>query len=337
MGRSGTTLLEKLLCNHNELSVLSQPIPLLFVDIKKRFLNTLGIDKYYVLNDSINNEDYNLEEFIAFLKTFKYKTGEIHRIFEKMTTFSGQLTSVDYSNFDNTERSFLELFLKVNRENAHNINAKYFGSKEILCEEFMPHFIANGIKVLIIVRDPRDVLTSVNYPNSTKFLGEKKPSLFVLRSWRKSIDFIKAYQHNSDLIYLKYEDLILKTEETLNKVTEFLGVGKFPVNHFKDGILNQKGEIWKSNTSSNVNSVKISSQSIGSYKTKLSKSEIAYTEAICYKEMSYFNYKTTITMEDRAEIIKSFKDKDIPVQVELPKNYSSLLENISLEISRFLK
>ena len=55
MGRSGTTLLEKLLCNHKDLSVLSQPLPLVFIDLKKRFLETLGIKKYFVLNDSLNN------------------------------------------------------------------------------------------------------------------------------------------------------------------------------------------------------------------------------------------------------------------------------------------
>jgi Sulfotransferase family len=42
MQRSGTTLLEKLLHAHPELSVLSQPFPLLFVEVKRAFLESIG-------------------------------------------------------------------------------------------------------------------------------------------------------------------------------------------------------------------------------------------------------------------------------------------------------
>ncbi len=334
MGRSGTTLLEKLLCNHHELSVLSQPMPLLFVDIKKRFLNSIGIDKYYVLNDSINNENYNIEEFNTFIRDFEYNREEVEAIFEKMTAFSGQLTKVGVPALKLENSKFLDLFLQVNKMYTHNDKAKCFGSKEILCEEFSPYFMENNIKIIIIVRDPRDVLASANYPNSIKFLGQKKPSLFVLRSWKKSIDYIKAYKHNDNLLFLRYEDLVLKTNKTLLAITKFLEVESFAQNTFNEGVLDQIGMIWKANSSNNVDSVNISSQSIGKYKDKLSESEISYAEAICFEEMEYFNYEKNISQEDRIKIIKNFKDVEVHDQTDLPADYSSSLENINMEISR---
>ncbi len=335
MGRSGTTLLEKLLCNHNQLSVLSQPIPLLFVDIKKRFLNSIGIDKYYVLNDSINNKDYDPEAFNSFINNFKYSKEEAETIFYRMTKYSGQQTQIGIPSWNFENSNFLNLFLQVNKNFAHNKNARHFGSKEILCEEFSSFFINNDIKVIIIVRDPRDVLASANYPNSVKFVGQKKPSLFVLRSWRKSIDFIKAFKSNTNLLYLRYEDLVVKTDETLRSITSFLGVDSFVPNTFNKGILDQNGNIWKANSSNNLNSINISSNSIGKYKKKLSISEIAYAEAICFDEMEYFNYDVTINRNDRTEVIKNFIDFDIQNQTDLPSDYSSSDENINFEISRF--
>ena len=42
MARSGTTLLEKMLANHPQLSMISQPFPRLFVHAKRQFVESLG-------------------------------------------------------------------------------------------------------------------------------------------------------------------------------------------------------------------------------------------------------------------------------------------------------
>jgi hypothetical protein len=90
MARSGTTLVEKLLCNHPEISILSQPFPLLFVAFKSMFLEKKGINSYYVLNDTINNSKYKLEEFNNFLETYPIPKKKVRAIFKLMESYSGQ-------------------------------------------------------------------------------------------------------------------------------------------------------------------------------------------------------------------------------------------------------
>lgn len=335
MGRSGTTLLEKLLCNHKDLSVLSQPLPLVYIDLKKRFLETLGIKKYFVLNDSLNNEDYSQESFNLFLENFKYTQKDLNNVFDQMKNYSGQMTRFETPIFEKNPINLIDLLFEIHELCAYK-KANYFGSKEILCEEYMPYLMDNNVKTIVIVRDPRDVLASANYPSKTKFLGNKKPSLFILRSWRKSIEFVKAYNGKGNFLFVKYEDLVLNTQTTLDTITSYLNISNFHLDVFSNGILDQNGNIWQSNSSRDQQSFNISNTSIGNYKDKLSNQEIDYTEAICYEEMIYLGYQPSIRRKDRTQIIENFMDKDVSSHAELSSDYSSDLKNIEFEISRYV-
>ena len=57
MARSGTTWLQQLLNNHHEMEVLDQPLPLLFIDAKKRFLNVFdeGHQVFQALNKMLDH------------------------------------------------------------------------------------------------------------------------------------------------------------------------------------------------------------------------------------------------------------------------------------------
>ena len=81
MGRSGTTLLDKLLTSHADIDVLSQPFPLVFVDTKKQFLAEKRVDKYFVLNDDLVNRDYSQDEFNAYLTRPSNGDGSSDRAF----------------------------------------------------------------------------------------------------------------------------------------------------------------------------------------------------------------------------------------------------------------
>ena len=57
------------------------------------------------------------------------------------------------------------------------------GSKEIFCEEYIPYFLSNGVKVILLIRDPRDIITSLNFGKGADFTGEIRPTLFNIRNW----------------------------------------------------------------------------------------------------------------------------------------------------------
>lgn len=333
MGRSGTTLLDKLLSNHPNIDVLSQPFPLIYTEIKSAFLKSKNINKYYVLNDNPFNQDYDIDEFINFISSFKISYLRLLELFTKMHSYSGQTTKIKSNISFNTSYSFIELFNHLNRTNSNKEHIHYIGSKEIMCEEFIPFFIENKTKIIVIVRNPKDIVASINYPQNEKYLGDKKPTLFILRNWIKSIDFIRKFKSNESFFYTKYEDLVLNPYKTLNHITAFLDIEKYERDHFEKGIFDRDGKLWKANTSFDINTSFISSKSIGSYKNILSNEEINYIESICKRELLFMDYKFDTQPNDY--IITNFRDYNVEDSVHIDKNFSSLKENVEVELKRF--
>ncbi len=335
MGRSGTTLLEKMLCNHNKVSMLSQPFPFLFIELKKEFLNTIGLKEYYVLNNSYLDSTYDPDDFLSFIDNYEITGPFVSKIFEKMQGYSGQLTKT--TNIDNEISkvcgSVVSVYNTLVQLFRHRDSACLTGSKEILCEEYLPYFIKHGVKCIVIIRDPRDVLASANYSKKECYFGGKKPTLFILRAWRKSYDYINLLKGDRNFFFMKYEDLVTDVDTVLDKLTTFLDIEPFQSNSFKDGIKDQKGEVWSSN-SSFVKSQEITRTSIASYKNILSKKEIQYTECICSSEMDCMGYKKQFSGIDKISVINNFEDKNICKSLRIDADYSSKVENKIYEINR---
>lgn len=335
MGRSGTTLLDKLLSNHPDCDFLSQPFPLLFTEVKKSFLSARNITKYYVLNDSAFDGDYNLEEFNDFVASYKISDMELKNLLLKMEGYSGQMTKLSFTAPLREYYSFLEAFDFLIKSNL-KVNKKiYFGSKEIMCEEFLPYLINNDTRIIVIVRDPRDVVASINYPSKIKYLGNKKPILFIVKAWRRAIKYAKEYENSGRVICVKYENLVTTPYKTLNEITHFLDVNPFMDNHFKNGIYDRDENLWQANTSFDTQTSFISRQSVGGYKDVLSDDEINYIEATCKYEMELMGYSLSSAASE--EIIKSFKDIGVEESEHLDRNFSSLPENVEVELNRYEK
>lgn len=335
MGRSGTTLLDRLLTNHKIIDVLSQPFPLIFIEAKRRFLREKGIDKYYVLNDDLISRNYPQEEFNAYLNDFEISMPDIENIFKKMENYSGQCVKRDHQSTDdesllhgynNVYEKCLE-FYKVDKQ------ATYLGVKEPMCEEFLPYLCENGYKSIVIIRDPRDVLASANYPKKVKYLGGKKPALFILRTWRKSAEYINSLKKNKNFYFLCYEDLVSHPYQELDRITDFLGVERFSPVSFEEGVFDRGGEPWLPNTSFELGETFISKKSKGIYTDVLSDEEIAYTEAVCGSEMEWFGYPVSADRNKR-DIIMNFKDRDVADHVHLRADFSSQPGNVATELER---
>jgi len=335
MGRSGTTLLDKLLTNHPDVDVLSQPMPLIYVEVKSRFLEEFGRRKYFVLNDDLISRDYTQENFDGYLRSLEWDTSDLSDIYNRMHAYSGQKTKTDFSIVEDSQsfHGFCSVINKCLTLFKTNCDSHYVGSKEIMCEEFLPYFCENGYKCILIVRDPRDVLASANYPKGEEYVGGKKPTLFILRSWRKSVEFASQLRHNENFHLLRYEDLIEKTFQELDKITDFLGISNFKADHFEGGIKDREGVLWQANSSSAVRESFISKRSKERYKKVLSNDEVAYTEAICHHELNWLGYEVDMNPVN-TDIINEFRDYDIKGNQELLPNYSSSQSNIDLEIRR---
>ena len=329
-GRSGTTLLTNILTSHKDIQILMQPFPLLFVKLKSDFLKKLGKNPYYVLNDNPFNNDYLLNDFLKFLESVNLKQDEITKTFLQMENYSGQITKVKFPK-KNFWPGIMNLFDSALKPYLRK-NLKYFGSKEIFCEEFVPFFLKNGTKILVIIRDPRDIVASINYPKKKSYLGEKKPLLFIVKSWRRSVHFLNFYQSNNNFHYLKYEDLILNTDIELQKISNFLNISRFDSELLRHVIKDMKNNLIFSNSSHDNSSFKISQNSLGSYLNLLSNKEIKFIESSCYKEMRFLNYN--LLNKPEAENITQFNENNLSSTDE---SYILNNENILSEINYFKK
>ena len=96
MIRSGSTLLDKLLSNHADLHINSQPFPYLFINAKKLFYKEiLHPEKYFVLNNYFLENCYTLNDLNKFLERNIFSSKEVIDLFKSMKNYSGQCTKID--------------------------------------------------------------------------------------------------------------------------------------------------------------------------------------------------------------------------------------------------
>lgn len=317
MQRCGTTLLDKLLSAHSKISILSQPFPLLFIEAKRSFLQQSGKDgaEYPLGNLFLQNE--SAERFAEYLMSYSPDRGTILDLFRRMGDFSGQYTRFDEARVEAiVERlpsgNFAQIISRLYCELAYKSGAKWFAGKETICEEFLPDLLDQGWKCLIIVRDPRDMLASLNCGRGQGHGGKLKPTLFNLRNWRKSIAFVLHLQNDPGFLWLRYEDLVTHPIQSLNRLAEELGVIPFTENLFAEGIKDQKGDLWQSN-SSHYPSTRINRSSVEKYKSTLPPDVVSYAEACCYPEMRYLGYPLSLRWEETVEVIRTFEE---PYEIE---------------------
>lgn len=95
-----------------------------------------------------------------------------------------------------------------------------------------------GMKYIFWVRDPRDCILSGHLTDNLRDFGiEYEPTADVrLRravSWKYQYDLVKASPRAAQWIEVRFEDFVLRQEETLARLEKFLGIplARIPVRH----------------------------------------------------------------------------------------------------------
>ncbi len=333
MSRSGTTMLEKMISSHTDAEILSQPFPLLYRYLKQTFYIQYNYDKsYYVFNKFYNERFYTLLDFENFLNHYSINSDEIDVIFNKMKGWEGQWTKISdweilLENYKST--NFKDLYNILLQHYASSDKYKIIGSKEVLIEEFIPFFVSNNIRVIIIIRDPRDIITSLNVGKGTTYGGKHRPTLFHLRNWRKSVAIANTFINHKNLLIIRYEDLIDFDKKTLNLITHFLDISDFSSSHFENGIYKKNGEMWAANSS--IDNLTLRRQK---YKHFLDENTIKYIEFICEPEMKLMKYKLDYERDLKNYNPMLFKEPFKIEDVKMNRNLSTDKSEISLEFKR---
>lgn len=337
MLRSGTTLLEKLLAQQPRISMLSQPFPLLYVEAKRSFLRQLGSgDDPYPLGHLFRERRYTAGDLARYLSQWTPSREELAAIFARMETYSGQLTRFSRDRLEATLDSvagtsgFAEIVSRLLHLLAARPDARWFGAKETACEELVPVLLDHGFRCLIIIRDPRDVVTSLNHGTGHEMGGDVRPTLFNIRAWRKSVAIAHTCTARERFHWCRYEDLVADPERTLRAAASQIDVDldTFDFTTLRD----PSGGAWTGNSSHRTYSG-ISRDSVGTHRTLLPPEVGRFIEAACLPELQRLGYPTTLTRADAVRALHDFRE---PYTITRPgmENDFATEQNRAIEVDR---
>jgi len=278
--RSGTTLLGRILNNN----------PLIYTFNEIHF--------YEKLYDPTKAENSKLEfsqrrELFANLMRIQ-RDGYLSRV-KNSDSYSNEITNELLRDNMKPEDIYLK-FLSYET----NINGK-----SIACEQTPRnlYYIDNILKlpadisIINLIRDPRDVVLSQKKKWRRKFLGASKiPYLESIRSlinyhpitmallWRSSINQINEFKNRKGVHIVKFEELILKPESELKKITKILNVdySKDMLNVHQAGSSEVQDKSKIGINKSRVNPWRVSNA--------INKTEIYICEKICTDQMKEYGY-----------------------------------------------
>lgn len=325
MVRSGTTLMDKILAVQPASCIFSQPLPYLFRELKRRYLGSLDAkDEYYVLNNYFNEDRYRWNELSAFLAKEQIAPDELDSILSAMEGYSGQGTAIHniYDNDIRIKESFGEIVTRLLYSNCKDDVFSYVGLKEVLCEDFIPFMKTVGFKSILILRNPYDVLTSIHYGKGSKYTGVRRPSLFHLRNWRKSVAFASLFKDDADVLVVKYEDLLINPTEQLGLLSSFIGC--------EIDLAFMENATWKGNSSFTESGSKdiLNKGSLNRYLEILPLSMIQYISYVCEAELKLLGYP----LYHSSDYLLEMYQEPITIETEdFAQDYSSSAENIGLE------
>lgn len=298
--RSGTTLLEKLLGAQPGVSILSQPFPLLFVEAKRAFLRSIGADdERYPLGHLFTESRYDGTRLAAFLGRWRITRAELAEVFALMQGYSGQYTKFTASELARIEPAgdFAAVVRLLQHALARTANARWFGSKETTCEELVPYLLDRGFRCAIILRDPRDMVASLNHGRGPEYGGAVKPTWFNVRSWRKSVAHALALEGTPRFHWCRYEDLTADPTRELARLCEALELAP------PSGV----DVAWRGNSSYGERSG-IDALSVGAYRNVLPRVVAEAIEAAALPELQLLGYETTMTPAAAMHAIESFRE-----------------------------
>ena len=339
--RSGTTLLEKLLHHHPSICIASQPFADFYFYCKSTFLSEKHLKRRYPLDHLFLESDYHTSDVIAFLNEYYLTHEDLEAINNQMARNALGLWTPEILEYFKEVKPgrFLDVYKQLINVIARiypKDSPRYVGGKEVLCEEYVPYLLENSSKAILIIRDPRAMIASLNFRDRDNLTGNNRPILYSLRAWRKSVAVCLAYEDHPDFLAVSYEDLASAPLPVLNKMAEFLDIKPFQSDWYQHGIRHQNGERWKGNSSFSDQS-DVSSKSIKRYSQVLPPEVIAYIEACCWPELKALGFEFIKQKRFDESIISTHKDSFSSIHEKFRPDYSSCDEHVEEEIARFNK
>lgn len=336
--RSGTTLLEKLLHAHPQVSVASQPFPLLYFGVKAAFLRERGLERRYPLGHRFLEDTDRLEDFAAFLDRYVVGAGDLQRLAGAMETYAEARWSPQILPLlaDLRPGTFLDVWAQLVDLVARcypTADLALAGTKEVLSEEYLPYLLARGQRGVVILRDPRDMIASYNFRRRATEIESGRPVLFSLRIWRKSVAFALACEGAPGFGWLRYEDLSRQPLEELARLTRLLSLDSYPAGVLRGPLLAQDGSPWSGNSSFERMEA-VSTTSVGRFREVLPRETLEFVEYVCAPELRALGYPLASDAADDEDALHGFREPPTAGHPRFEAGYSTDASRLAHEVQR---
>ena len=336
MLRSGTSLLQTILTNHPDLFVAYQPYNQFFIDIKNLFLNEKCMQRMLPLGDGLEDSEKDKVDFIEWLSSKVFSSEDVLKLSQSCVQGKGGsardllgLISLESGNFFSLHKQLVNELAKFYSESSQN--NKWIGTKEILCEEFLPFFNLIQIPNFLIIRDPRAMICSACHGKYLDQVKDRYPILMLIRLWRKSVEYINLLKDSPYFHWLRYEDLVLNQKFEVDRITQRLKVSEFKKVQLKQNLLDHKGQEWKGNSSFGEKNG-VDSVLNESWRELLTYEEIRFIEACTIKEREQLGYLGSSDLN--AGDIQNFFENTELVRSSYLSHYALNDINRNFEINR---
>jgi hypothetical protein len=337
--RSGTTLLEKLLHAHPRMCVASQPFPVLYAYVKQLFDDSRGLQRRYPLGHRFLEAGDPDVDFAAFLDQRSLSASDLDAIFEQLARYTEGLWTPEILGARRAVRPgrFLEVYRQLMQAAGTLLRKdgiRVLGSKEILVEQYVPYLLDQGMRVVIIVRDPRDMIASLNYSQRDNATGRDRPVLYSVRIWRKSVATALAFEGHPGFRWLRYEDLVEDPRKTMDGLAAFLEQPPFPEGAWAGRLRDQHGRDWEGNSSFR-DQARVSGDSVGRHRGILPGAVRSLIETAAGPEMRVLGYAASESPSGPASAaLADYRDPFARVHDKFPPDYSADVQRVRNELER---
>lgn len=333
MLRSGTTLAQMLLTNHPDAFVAYQPFHQFHVDVKRIFLDELGVERQLPLGDDMSTVEGETERFQEWLFQHVFDTATAQRLADESTRGKGGGVPELTGTLCLEAGTFFDLRGSLHRQMTRHFDAEgaaVIGSKEVLCEEYVPALADSGVDCVLVLRDPRAVVASANHGRYHAMVGDRYPLLLLLRLWRKSARHWIGLRAHPRVHVVRYEHLTHTPAAELDRLAEALDLDPFPRSVLEEPLRDHAGRAWAGNSSFGSKSG-VDQSSTDTWRELLTEAEAEFIEACTLTELRELGYPTRLLANAAAERISAFIEDEEGVRAGYLEDYRLDPHNRELE------
>jgi hypothetical protein len=276
-----------------------------------------------VLNNYFDESRYSLEDLKKFIMRWAMEPKLIRDLLVKMEGWSGQQIKMclDDLKMPSKQLKLLDAVEDLLGQMTDD-SLEVIGTKEIHCEDFISSFLHRGWKVVLVIRNPLDVITSIQYGRGSHYVGKRRPTLFHVRNWRKSAQFAIYYHEKKNFKVVRYEDLVMNPNRELSRLAAFFCVP--PAARVVGTAFDSARISWPNNSSFPKEGEEpgfFCQESIGRHKQSMSPEIHNFVHSLCWPEMKFFGYsdRPVPSTYNPATFIEPFTD----VVPEFSRKYSA--------------